>query len=699
VRTALLQSRDRTFEVERLTTCAAGVTYLQTHSSGCAGAPGCLAAVLVDLRLPDAAGMEILDRLQEAAAHIPIVVLSSSGDEVQATLAIQRGAQDFLLKDRLDEYLLPKTLIAVIERAAIAEALFDEKERAQVTLNSIGDAVISTNFAGRVTYLNIAAERLTGWSRHEAIGLPLDEVFRLVNSQSRATVPNPMKIATTRDEIVDLPSNCILVRRDGSEAAIEDSSAPIHDRHGRVTGAVMTFRDVTAARALTLRLAYLAQHDSLTGLPNRILLNDRLAQSIAAADRHQSALAVLYLDIDRFKHINDSLGHPVGDRLLQAVAARLCESIRATDTVSRLGGDEFVILLSEVAHPRDAALCADKLLDAVRAPYVLDESILHVSASIGVALFPGDGGGGESLLQNADSAMYEAKANGRNNYQFYRSELNSSAGERHMLETELRNALERNELELHYQPVVELTGGSVAGVEALLRWCHPTLGIIAPSQFVPIAEETGMIVPLGRWALRAACRQAAAWADEGLPGFRIAVNVSPVELQSQEFLAGVQGILSEEAFDPRRLELEITETFLMQDAQSTLHVLKALKNKGIRLALDDFGTGYSSLSYMRRFPIDAIKVDRSFVRNLTTDEDDASVVSAIINMGRSLHLRVVAEGVETEEQLSFLRRQQCSEVQGYFYSPPLRAADLSTFVRAAAASGRPSAAPVDILAI
>jgi diguanylate cyclase (GGDEF)-like protein len=494
-----------------------------------------------------------------------------------------------------------------------------------------------------------------------------------------------MAKATKENVPVGLPPTCILIRRDGVEAAIEDSTAPIHDRHGRVTGAVMVFHDVSSARALTLKLAYIAQHDTLTDLPNRALLNDRLSQAIALAQRHHTALALLYLDLDRFKHINESLGHLVGDRLLQSVALRLTECVRATDTVSRLGGDEFVILLSEVAHEQDAAISADKLLQTIRKPYVLDDHELHVTASIGIVVHPGDGTAVESLLQNADSAMYEAKNRGRNNYQFYRSDLNSSASARQSLESALRHAIERKELRLHYQPIVNLTSGAIAGVEALIRWRHPTLGVMLPDQFISIAEESGLIVPIGRWVLREACRQGRAWRDAGLPDMRLAVNISAVELRSPEFVGGVQGILGDTGFDPKWLEFELTETYLMQDSKSTSLVLSAIKELGVQLALDDFGTGYSSLSYMRRFPIDTLKVDHSFVRDLAMDASDASVVSAVINMGRSLHMRVVAEGVEAMDQLSFLREHGCNEAQGYYFSPPMKPSDFAEWTRCNAA--------------
>jgi diguanylate cyclase (GGDEF)-like protein/PAS domain S-box-containing protein len=580
----------------------------------------------------------------------------------------ERSLSECLLQQANDALLR-----AEVERAVAAEALFDERERAQVTLNSIGDAVISTDLAGRVTYLNAVAERLTGWAAAEAMGRPLKDVFQVVDADSRAPVPNPMALAARENTSVTLAPICILIRRDAVETAIEDSAAPIHDRLGRVTGAVMVFRDVSASRALSQRLSHLAQHDSLTDLPNRGLFNDRLRQAVILANRHRSALAVLYLDVDRFKHINDSLGHSVGDRLLQSVAQRLSGCVRASDTVSRLGGDEFVILLSEVAQAQDAVGCADKVLQAVRIPYVVEGHELHITASVGIVIYPEDGVEAEVLLQNADSAMYEAKNRGRDTYQFYRSDLNASASRRQSLEGDLRGALARQEFELYYQPLVSLATGGRSGVEALIRWNHPTLGFLLPEHFIPIAEESGLIVPIGQWVLGAACEQANLWRAAGLPPLRLAVNISTVELRSRDFVANVAATLARTGFDSERLELELTETFLMQDSTATAVVLRALKDLGVHLALDDFGTGYSSLSYMRRFPIDALKVDRSFVRHLTTDADDASVVSAVINMGKSLHMRVVAEGVESRAQLEFLQVHECTEAQGYYFGAPCNA--------------------------
>jgi diguanylate cyclase (GGDEF)-like protein/PAS domain S-box-containing protein len=673
VRDSLVNSRDRKFSVEWVKTLALGLEHLSSHPTLQQDKSGAIAAVMVDLLLPDLRGIEIFDRLFAAVPQIPILILSSMEDEALAKIAVQRGAQDYLLKSLLNGYLLPKTLAGMIDRASNTEALFDEKERAQVTLNSIGDAVISTGVSGQVTFLNIVAERLTGWPRAEAIGRQSAEVLHLVDAANRALAANPMEQAIRENKTVALASNCVLIRRDGDESAIEDSAAPIHDRRGQVTGAVMVFHDVSAARAQSARMEHLAQHDALTDLPNRVLLNDRLEQAIGLANRHGKSLALLYLDLDRFKHVNDSLGHAVGDNLLKSVALRLTNCVRGTDTVSRQGGDEFVIMLSELLHVEDASGCAEKILRAIQLPYLIDGEEINITASIGIAVYPADGIGPEALLRNADLAMYEAKEHGRNNSQFFRIDLNSNATERQSLNSSLRHAIQRDEFTLQYQPIMNLSTGLIAGAEALIRWQHPTRGVIAPTEFISIAEESGLIVPIGRWVLREACRQARAWQDEGLPDIRLAVNISAVELRSKDFVDGVKTVLADTKFDPRRLELELTETFLMQDSTSTADVLGALKELGLKLALDDFGTGYSSLTYMRRFPIDTLKIDRSFVRNLSTHADDASIVSAVINMGRSLHMSVVAEGVETSEQVQFLQEHACPEAQGFCFSRPLNA--------------------------
>ncbi|MES1190400.1 MAG: EAL domain-containing protein [Steroidobacter sp.] len=565
-----------------------------------------------------------------------------------------------------------------------AESLFAASERAQITLDSIGDAVVSIDIAGRVIYLNAAAENMTGWLLEQAAGHLADEVLHIVDATTRATVQNPMMAAIRRNETTRLASNCILMRRDGVEVAIEDSAAPVHHRCGDVTGAVMVFRDVSIARALSAQMSYLARHDSLTGLPNRILFNDRLTQAIALASRQQEKLVVLFLDIDRLKQINDSFGHAIGDRLLQMVAQRLLTCVRNSDTVSRQGGDEFLILLPEVAQARGAAVTAQKIMSALREPFCIDQHDLSVSASIGIATYPEDGNDAETLIKHADYSMYHVKDNGRGTYQFFTGKLNARAMERASLGNDLNHALARNEFVLHYQPQIDMASGCITGVEALLRWHHPLRGLISPDQFMPVAEQCGAVVPVGHWVLQQACRQARAWRDAGLAPLRMAVNVSAVELRARRFVSGVREILYESGLDSHYLELELTETFLMQDAQSTAVVLHELKALGVRLALDDFGTGYSSLSHLKRFPIDALKIDQSFVCNLLANTDDASIVSAVISMAKNLRIRVVAEGVETQRQLDFLLQHGCAEGQGLFFSQPVGASELAQLLKGCA---------------
>ncbi len=563
---------------------------------------------------------------------------------------------------------------------ASEEALFEEKERAQVTLNSIGDAVLTTDLAGNVTYLNLVAEAMTGWSRESAVGRPLAEVFRIIDGKTRESAPNPAQLAIKEDQTVGLAINSVLIRRDGFESAIEDSSAPIHNREGRVIGAVLVFHDVSESRAVALRMAHLAQHDFLTGLPNRVLLTERCSQAIGQANRHRKQVGLLFLDLDFFKRINDSLGHAVGDQLLQSVAERLVASVRATDTVCRQGGDEFVILLAEIEQPLDATYVAEKLLAAFALPHLIEGHELHVSLSIGISIYPDDGNNVDSVMQNADTAMFHAKANGRNKYQFFRADMNTSAVRRLAIESSLRRALRQNEFLLYYQPQIDLVSGAMVGTEALIRWQDPEHGLVSPGQFVPVAEDSGLIVPIGRWVLREACRQTLAWLDAGLPAVPVAVNISAIEFRHKDFLAGVARILKETGLNPRYLELELTESILMQDAEASATTLQALKAMGVRLAIDDFGTGYSSLSYLKRFPIDTLKIDQSFVRDIATDPDDGTIVSAIIGMGRNLNQRVIAEGVETHAQLEFLSARHCNDGQGFLFQPPLAADDFRQFL-------------------
>jgi len=630
-------------------------------------------AIFINLVLPDSRGLPTLDRLMSANSNAPIVVLGGLEGEDICKAAVLHGAQDYLLEGHLDTYAFARAIRNIIEREIARQELFAEKERAEVTLNSIGDAVLSTDISGNVTYLNVVAERMTGWARKEAVGRPLSDVFQIIDGATHKPSPNPLELAIQLDKTVGLAANCMLVRRDGYEFAIEDSTAPIHDRDGQVTGAVIVFHDVSRARSMVLEMSHLAQHDILTDLPNRLLLKDRLTQAISLARRNRNQLAVLFLDLDGFKHINDSLGHTIGDKLLQSVAVRLLACVRKSDTVSRQGGDEFVILLSEVTHAADAAIIAAKIVTELKKPHSVGEHYLRVTMSIGLSTYPDNGEDAETLIKNADTAMYHAKQNGRDNYQFFRSDMGLQAVERQSLEGQLRYALERQELLLHYQPKVNLKTGAITSVEALLRWQHPERGLLLPGQFLTIAEDTGMIPAIDQWVLHEACRQTREWLDGGLPAVPVAVNISSLEFRSDQFSQGVQVALKNARLDPRYLELELTETVLMRHAESTAYALGQLKGIGVRLAVDDFGTGYSSLSYLTRFPIDALKLDQSFVHDIIDRSDGAIVVSAVISMGKSLKHRIIAEGVETLEQFAFLQAHGCDEGQGYYFSRPTNA--------------------------
>ncbi|MHB8623763.1 MAG: putative bifunctional diguanylate cyclase/phosphodiesterase [Sulfuricaulis sp.] len=440
--------------------------------------------------------------------------------------------------------------------------------------------------------------------------------------------------------------------------------------------------DITERIHAEERLHYLAHHDTLTNLPNRTLFNDRLEQAMIDAKRHERLVGVVFLDLDRFKNINDSLGHEKGDLLIKAVADRLVGTVRKGDTVARLGGDEFTFVLADMGHVDDAARVAHKILDVFSHPFNIDGRELYMTASLGVTLYPFDDIDIQALLRNADVAMYRAKDAGRNSYQFYTAEMTAKAAEFLALENDLRHALERDEFYLEYQPVVDCRVGGIISLEALVRWRHPVRGTISPMQFIPLAEETGQIVPIGEWVLRTACAQCRAWQDSGFTALRIAVNLSVRQFHQLKFADAVEKILHETGLGAASLDLEITESIIMQHADITVATLNSLNSMGVRISIDDFGTGYSSLSYLKRFPIDALKIDQSFVRDITTDPDDSAIAQAIINLAHTLGIQVVAEGVETVEQLEFLQQHSCDSMQGFYFSRPVAPEEIERMLRA-----------------
>lgn len=435
-----------------------------------------------------------------------------------------------------------------------------------------------------------------------------------------------------------------------------------------------------AAAQATVEIEHLAYHDALTGLPNRALFIDRLIVAIAQASRYQQCFAVFFLDLDRFKEVNDSLGHSTGDMMLKGVAERIRRCLREGDTVARFGGDEFTLLVHKIDQIEDAAKIAQKIISTLRVPLEIADRELFATTSIGISMYPNDGADAETLVRNADTAMYRAKEQGRDNYQLYAPTMNARALERLALENMLRKALSHGELIVYYQPLVELETKRIDGVEALLRWQHPELGLLLPAHFISVAEISGLIVPIGDWVLRTACRQARLWQKQTGIDLVVSVNLSARQFQQPDLVSCVKAALEESGLPPRSLELEITESSAMQSAENTIHTLREIKKLGARIAMDDFGTGYSSLSYLKRFPIDTLKLDQSFVRELSTDPEDAAIAAAIISMAHTLALTVVAEGVETEEQLSFLREQGCDRIQGYLFSAPLSATELTRFL-------------------
>jgi len=555
----------------------------------------------------------------------------------------------------------------VTERGRIEEALHKSEEKYRNILENIEEGYYEVDLAGNYTFMNEAICRRQGCTRDELMGM---------NNRENTSPENAKKIYRIFNEIyrTGVPAKIIdyeIIKKDGSTINLEMSVSLLRDASGKPIGFRGVSRDVTEKKKAEERLHYLANYDSLTGLLNRALFRDRLSHAVERALRNRGVVAVLFIDLDRFKSVNDTLGHEFGDKLLQAVARRIKECLRKSDTIARLGGDEFTIMLEDIASPERAVTVAKKILQALVRPISVNEHEIYTSASIGITVYPGDAADIDGLLRNADSAMYLAKERGRSNYQFFTPEMNAKAQERLLLESSLRRALEKEEFLLYYQPQVDIETGGLIGFEALLRWRHPDLGMLAPDRFIPIAEETGTIIAIGEWVLRTACTEWRSWRDAGFPPVDMAVNISILQFRHRDLPETLAQILKETNMDPRYLELELTETALMTNPERCRDILAKLKAMGIRFAIDDFGTGYSSLSYLKRYPIDTLKIDRSILRVSMGYRFNAAIVQVIIALGRTLRMCVMAEGVETLEQSDFLKSQNCRKAQGYLFSPPL----------------------------
>jgi diguanylate cyclase (GGDEF)-like protein/PAS domain S-box-containing protein len=555
----------------------------------------------------------------------------------------------------------------ISERRKAQEILMKSEQKLRLHAQQAPLAFIEWDLSFRVVEWNPAAERIFGYSRMEALGRHAKSLIA----------------ADSTCETISVLWSKLLTEKQGTQVTVDNRTkggrsivcewyyTPLVDPQAKVLSVITLAQDVTASRQAQERLNYLAYHDDLTGLPNRSLFNDRLSQAVIEARRQGRCVGVMLLDVDNFKMVNDTMGHEAGDELLRNIGKRLSVCVRESDTVARFGGDEFGLVLADMADPRDALKVAQKMLDAFAPAFFVGGRELFIGPSIGITMYPTDSDDLDTLVKNADSAMYHAKAQGRNNFQFYSAALTERAQSRFLVETSLRRALERREFLLHYQPKVSLATRKITGVEALIRWQNPELGMVPPGDFIVVAEESGLILPIGEWVLRSACEQVKRWHDQGLTPVKLSVNLSSKQFRRGPLKDTLARVLAETGFDPHCLEFEITESVLMDGSAEVSAVLAELKDMGISISVDDFGTGYSSLSYLKRFPIDTLKIDRSFVRDIPGDQDDAAIVRAIIAMSRSLRMKVIAEGVETEEQSQFLRAEGCDEIQGYFCGRPV----------------------------
>jgi diguanylate cyclase (GGDEF)-like protein/PAS domain S-box-containing protein len=586
----------------------------------------------------------------------------------------ERGAGVFSADGQLES--IEGFITDVTDRRVVAEALRETERRYRSIFEHATEGIFQTTRDGRYLHANPALARIYGYDSPEQVIAELRDIQRdlYVEPECRQQFVDLMQ---TQGKVVGFEAK--IFRRDGRIIWILENARAVRNAEGVLLCYEGTVTDITDRKQYEEQLQYQATHDVLTGLPTRTLLVDRLEQALHFAERDERMVAVAFIDLDQFKLINDTLGHFAGDELLTEVAARLRRSVREADTIARLGGDEFVLVCAQVHGEEEIARAMQRVLETVSQPWLTGGAKFSVGCSIGISLYPRDGHNAETLLKHADSAMYKAKEAGRNNYQFFIPELNQRAAERLELESALRGALEREEFLLQYQPRVALKTGEIVGVEALIRWRLPGLGLVSPARFIPVAEETGLILPIGEWVLRTACAQAVTWQRNGWRPVKVSVNISPRQFRQEGLAEMVAGILSETGLEPKWLELELTESLVMHEPDRFTSMLHDLKAQGIEIAVDDFGTGYSSLNHLKRFPVDWLKVDQSFVRDLAKDRDDASIVQAIISLGHDLGLGVVAEGVETREQLEFLRHHGCDEVQGYYLGMPVAAEEFRGF--------------------
>lgn len=663
------------------------LTYLQRNNAPRQGDDVSLVELLADLTITEPQ-TDWQTAVSKTLLQQQVTQLSARTVDRDLWLQIAPYSGGDLLPVGILVSIMDVTAVRHAEQQAVARIVITEKERALATLRSIGDAVITADVHGMIESVNPAGERLLARSAAQLHGLPLADAVRVFRERGGDPIAWPMHQSLQGEQSVCLPGDTVLLDSHDQAHDVRVSLAPIHGEGSIPNGLVLAISDISELRLMARALEHQASHDGLTGLPNRMLLRERLAHAIPQARRSGEQIAVFFMDVDRFKHVNDGLGHEAGDALLVATAERLRAVGREQDTTARFGGDEFVMVLENLHGDDRVPSVAEKILQAFAAPIVLLEHEVTVSISIGVSLYPQDGTEAETLLRNADRAMYRAKGDGGNTVRFYAEDMNNRAMERLLMERNLRRALQRGELQVHYQPQIDLHSGAMVGVEALLRWTHPELGTISPEVFIPLAEETGLIFPLSEWLMHTVCTDINVWARHPDAPFRVSINLSARQFAQEQIADTLAFAIKSAGLEGRHLGIEITESTIMRNIDGVAKTLEKFKTLGVNLAVDDFGTGYSSLSYLKRFPIDLLKIDKSFVRDITSNTDDAAIASAVIAMAHGMGRRVIAEGVETLQQLQFLRAQGCDEIQGFYFSPAVPARDVpSMFDRRMDAAG------------
>ncbi|HPW77398.1 MAG: Phytochrome-like protein cph2 [Candidatus Omnitrophica bacterium ADurb.Bin292] len=693
----LSQCREPAFEVFRAKMLQSGLERLNQSD---------IQLVLLDLTLPDSAGLDTVVAVRKAVPLMPVIILTGVDDSELAAKAISLGAQDYLVKGSFDRELLNKSILYALERhesqrelqkyyqenQESQRTLVDKEERFKSLVSNIPGAVyrysLNTSGTWDIEFISEAIYDIVGIRAKEFVGQSIQKYFDLILPQDREMVREAFNRSVQSASVFNVDYRIFKSEKDFRW--VHEQGRGILGEGGKVTHVDGVMFDVTERTKEKERFHQLVYYDALTGLPNRELFMDRLDQSVKEVKRKKESGAVLIVDLDHFKRINDTLGHGIGDQLIKAVSVRLQKIMYESDTISRIGGGSFMFLLPKVAKSEHAENVANKILTAFKSPFRVQEHDLFTTCSVGIALFPQDGEDPQSLIKNADAAMHLAKDRGKDRYQLYSSSIANNSFERMVLENSLRRALEKDEFRLHYQPQLDLRTGKVVGVETLVRWQHPDLGSIPPLEFIPIAEETGLIHPIGEWILRTACEQKSIWQKAGFRQLRVSVNLSARQFHYANMVDMVMGILRETGIDPKSLDLEITESTIMERLEETTETLRRLKEMGCHITIDDFGTGYSSLTYLKTFPINMLKIDKSFVDNIVTDADDRAITQAIISMAHSLKLEVVAEGVEEESQLEILKMQGCDILQGFLFSKPLPADDVTRVIEQTAEKVSPS---------